>query len=193
MPAMTPQELRNAVLSSAISDAGFLAKIRENGPEAVAERYGVQTYDVKVALAQENEFPILIPCKTPDVARSVAKVVAEAGSEVPTLKQFNCAVVQQVWDDPTLLARLQETPTATFNELVQHYRVELPPEITPLVCAEKENECCIVIPGVVPSNEQLKDADLEAVAGGAIATGTAIAVAGVAAAVANILDDWGGE
>lgn len=192
MPQMSPQELRNAVLQSALSDSDFLAGIREDPSQAIRSRYGKQEYKVTVVLAKQDEFPLLIPRKTPEVARSIGKVAgAEPSSGIPTLKQFNCAVVQRVWEDPTLLTRLQTEPAASFNELVECYGVELPPGIKPLVCTEEQNECCIVIPAVVPSSGQLQEADLEAVAGGAIATGTAIAIAGIATAVADIIDDWG--
>ena len=163
MSEMSSQELRNAVMKSVASDPAFLSAVHEDASAAVETRYGKQPCAIRVVRVKDNHFPILIPQQTAELEAAIDRTVDAA--------PFATALVKRAWEDSAFLEALVTTPDIAIEDWEQRYGQKLPDALEPLVCVERENECCILVPDTVVAQEGvLSEAELETVAGGSAVT-----------------------
>jgi hypothetical protein len=195
MPALSAHALRTAVVGAATSDPAFAKALVADPSAAVTSRFGVQPYDIQYIVEKENEVSVLIPTKTEQLEKVMARTVADIGDRQPTRGQFHALVVQKAWADAAFLDRLKGNPRATIDAELKAYGTSLPASSTPKVYVEKPQQCVIVAaqPADESGTEELSDAELEAVAGGetvAITIAGSVAGAVVGAIVGEIVGEW---
>ena len=181
MQQLSAEALRGAVLGRIGSDPAFLEALRTNPTAAIESRFGKQAHAVRVIFEDASEISVMLPQKSEQLAKVLARVVADIGDRTPSKGQFDALTIHKAWTDPVYLAELKKEPRATIAAALKAYGSELPADTRVVLREEQSGECLIVVPTTLSG--QLSDAELESVAGGELAvTGLGI-VASVAVVV----------